>query len=65
MKKKILATLTKKLSKQNCYKEKSDFLVLFFRHKKELKSFPHSLTICDKVASGNNNKKKKEKNGSC
>jgi hypothetical protein len=25
-------------------------------HKKELKSFLHSFTICDKVASGNNNR---------
>jgi hypothetical protein len=28
------------------------------RRQKALKSFLHSLTICDKVASGNNNKKK-------
>jgi hypothetical protein len=31
------------------------------RRQKELKSFPHSLTICDKVASGK--KKKKKING--
>jgi hypothetical protein len=37
----------------------SDFLSRFLLHKKALKSFLHSLTICDKVASGNKNKKKK------
>jgi hypothetical protein len=36
----------------------SDFLSRFLLHKKGLKSFLHSLTICDKVASGNNNNKK-------
>jgi hypothetical protein len=34
--------------------------VTFLLHKKELKSFLHSMTICDKVASGNNNNKKKK-----
>jgi hypothetical protein len=35
--------------------------VTFLQHKKELKSFLQSLTICDKVASGN--KKMKKING--
>jgi hypothetical protein len=43
---------------QNCHNiyttEKRDCLSLFLLRKKELKSFLHSLTICDKVASGNN-----------
>jgi hypothetical protein len=33
------------------HRKKSRFLL----HKKALKSFLHSLTICDKVASGNKN----------
>jgi hypothetical protein len=37
-----------------------DFWLRFLLHKKALKSFLHSLTICDKVASGNKNKKKKK-----
>jgi hypothetical protein len=32
-----------------------DFWLRFLLHKKALKSFLHPLTICDKVASGNNN----------
>jgi archaellum component FlaD/FlaE len=36
----------------------SDFWLRFLLHKKALKSFLHSLTICDKVASGNKKKKK-------
>jgi hypothetical protein len=36
-----------------------DFWLHFLRHKKALKSFLLSLTLCDKVASGNNNNKKK------
>jgi hypothetical protein len=31
----------------------------FLLHKKVLESFLHSLTICDKVASGNKKEKKK------
>jgi hypothetical protein len=34
-----------------------DFWLRFLLHKKALKSFLHSLTICDKVASGNKKKK--------
>jgi hypothetical protein len=36
---------------------KRDFLSRFLLHKKALKSFLHSLTICDKVTSGNKKKK--------
>jgi hypothetical protein len=38
-----------------------DFWLRFLLHKKALKSFLHSLTICDKVASGKKKKKKKKK----
>jgi hypothetical protein len=37
---------------------KTWLLVTFLLHKKALKSFLHFLTICDKVAFGNNNNKK-------
>jgi CRISPR/Cas system-associated endonuclease Cas3-HD len=39
----------------------SDFLSRFLLDKKALKSFLHSLTICDKDASVNNNNKNKKK----
>ncbi len=41
-----------------CIVHNSNFWFHFLLHKKALKSFLHSLTICDKVASGN----KKNKN---
>jgi archaellum component FlaD/FlaE len=38
-----------------------DFWLRFLLHKKALKSFLHSLTICDEVASGNKKKAQLEK----
>jgi hypothetical protein len=39
---------------QSVHHRKTGLFVTFLLHKKALKSFLHSLTICDKVASGNN-----------
>jgi hypothetical protein len=49
---KKLSKKCKKLSQQNCHNLYTTEKLLL--HKKAAKSFLHSLTICDKVASGNN-----------